>query len=186
VLIGTVAPVRDAAAGLFDRINIFSTNEPIEGLPDGVAGEDTTVETAAAALGRSIEQPAYPEGLLLERALLQDFGVVKAAVLYYRAPGLPPFEMFVTDAYIGKGIAADSGVSAEPVEWPGTSGAYWFAGPHRVEYRDFDGAVIENSVRRTNGNTLVWERGGFVYRLEGELERGEAIRIARSLSVSGD
>lgn len=175
------APARDAAADLFSRIDIFSTDEGLEGLPAAVDGEPTTVEAAEVALGRPIEQPTYPADITPESVVLQDFGPVKAVAIGYDPPDGAPFTLFVTNAHVGKGVVADSGVSAEPVSWPGAPRAFWFDGPHRVEFRVFDGKVIEESVRQTPENTLVWERDGFVYRLEGDLEQDKAVRIAQSL-----
>jgi hypothetical protein len=182
VLLGTVAPARDAAADLFGRINVFQTSEPLEGLPEDVPGTVVTLEEAEAALGRPVEQPAFPAGLSPEKVLLQDFGSIKAVVLYYRPPGMPRFALFQTNAFLGKGIARDSGVTPESLDWPGTARAFWFDGPHRAEYRDHAGNVIQGSVRRTGAGTLVWERNGFAYRIEGPLDRDLAVRIARSLN----
>jgi hypothetical protein len=172
---------RDAAADLFDRINVFSTSEPLDGLPEGLPGEEVSIPEATAELGRPIEQPQYPEGVAPEGAVLLDFGEVKAVVIGYAQPGMPEFSLWVTNAHVGKGLAEDSGVRAETVSWPGAAQAYWFDGPHRLEFRKPSGQVVEESARRTVGNTLVWERDGYVYRLEGELERDEAIRVAQSL-----
>jgi len=181
LMFAIAAPARDAAADLFGRIDIFSTDENLEGLPIAVDGEVTTIEAATAALGRPIEQPTYPIGLTPERVVLQDFGSVKAVALGYDPPERAPFTLFVTNANVGKGVVADSGVSAQPASWPGTTQAFWFDGPHRVEFRSFDGKVIEESIRQTTWNTLVWGRDGFIYRIEGDLEQEEAIRIAQSL-----
>ena len=40
VVIGTVTPARDAAADLFDRIDIFETKDSLSGLPTDVRGEE--------------------------------------------------------------------------------------------------------------------------------------------------
>ena len=57
---------------------------------------------------------------------------------------------------------------------------YWFEGPkHAVGYRTRRGTLTETP--RLAGNTLVWQRGPITLRLEGEISRGRALRIARSV-----
>jgi hypothetical protein len=180
VIAATVGPARDAVAGLFDRINIFETSQPLDQLPTGIAGEETTIADAEIALGRALLQPSYPEGLTLERALLQDFGAAKAAVLFYRAPGGESFALFATNTQVGKGVPTGAGSSYEPVEGLGGE-AYWLEGQRIVQYYNAQGNVVPQSIRVTGANTLVWDRDGFVYRIEGDIEREEAILIAHSV-----
>jgi hypothetical protein len=49
-----------------------------------------------------------------------------------------------------------------------------------VFYTDHDGQMQEKSARLA-GSTLIWERGGITYRVEGELTRQQAIAVAESL-----
>jgi hypothetical protein len=59
--------------------------------------------------------------------------------------------------------------------------AYWFSGePHFFTYRDSAGAFREERTRLA-GNTLIWQRGELTLRLEGELSKEEALRIAESM-----
>jgi hypothetical protein len=59
--------------------------------------------------------------------------------------------------------------------------AYWFSGePHFFTYRDRAGAFREERTRLA-GNTLIWQRGELTLRLEGELSKEEALRIAESM-----
>jgi hypothetical protein len=181
VVIGTVTPAREAAASLFDSINIFETDESLDDLPTDITGEETTIADAEARLGRAIEQPSYPEGLSLNRVLFQDFGTTKAAVLFYRASGGTQFAVFVTNAGVGKELSAGSGTS-ERVDGVGNE-AHWLEGQRIVQYYDLEGNVIQQSVRVTAANTLVWDRDGYVYRIEGNVSRDEAVRIAQSMEV---
>jgi hypothetical protein len=58
---------------------------------------------------------------------------------------------------------------------------YWFSGePHFFTYQDASGALREEQTRLA-GNTLIWQRGDLTLRLEGEIPRDEAIRIAESM-----
>lgn len=76
--------------------------------------------------------------------------------------------------------AAGSGTSIEPVVVDGETG-YWLEGdPHVVIFRSPDGDVREERLRLA-ANTLLWEDDGLLLRLEGDLAREEAIRVAQSL-----
>ena len=58
---------------------------------------------------------------------------------------------------------------------------YWITGePHVFWYLAPDGSVIEES-RRLVGDTLVWERDGILYRIEGAVTRARALEIAESM-----
>jgi len=62
--------------------------------------------------------------------------------------------------------------------------ALWLAGePHAFAYVAPDGTLVEETLRLA-ANTLLWERGSTTYRLEGDLTREEALRIARLLERS--
>lgn len=58
--------------------------------------------------------------------------------------------------------------------------AYWVTGSHFFAYVDPDGAIREESLRIAE-NVLLWEEGGITYRIEGGIDKGEAIAIAGSL-----
>jgi hypothetical protein len=59
--------------------------------------------------------------------------------------------------------------------------AYLFSGePHLFWYLDEHGAFVEGSGRRV-GDALVWQRGGVLYRIEGQLGRDALIAIAASM-----
>jgi hypothetical protein len=58
--------------------------------------------------------------------------------------------------------------------------AVWVDRPHLVLYTDRDGIMHEESARIA-GSTLIFEKGGVTYRVEGELTEGQAIGIAESL-----
>jgi hypothetical protein len=58
--------------------------------------------------------------------------------------------------------------------------AVWVDRPHVVIYTDRDGQSRQESARLA-GSTLVWERDGVTYRVEGELTDQQAIAIAESM-----
>jgi hypothetical protein len=59
---------------------------------------------------------------------------------------------------------------------------YWITGdPHVFWYLAPDGSAIQES-RRLVGDTLVWERDGILYRIEGAVGLDRALEIAASMS----
>jgi hypothetical protein len=59
--------------------------------------------------------------------------------------------------------------------------AYWFSGePHFFTYRDSAGGFRDEQTRLA-GNTLVWQRGDLTLRLEAQISKEEALRIAESM-----
>jgi hypothetical protein len=78
-------------------------------------------------------------------------------------------------AYIQKVVQGDTGV--EPVAIG--QGGVWFQGSHIVMFQDRDGAFHEGRARLA-GNTLAWQLGDVTLRLEGDISKAEALRIART------
>jgi len=110
--------------------------------------------------------------------------------LVYRArPGLPPspytdagllitqFQGTLTPDFTKKVVA---GGLVEEVRVAGQPG-YWFSGePHFFTYQDRRGDIADEQTRLA-GNTLVWQSGPQTLRLEGQLSKQEALRIAESM-----
>ena len=110
--------------------------------------------------------------------------------LVYRArPGLPAsqftdaglliteFQGRPTPEFLKKvavmGVVEEVTVGGEP--------GYWFSGePHFFTYVDAQGNLRDERTRLA-GNTLIWQRGDLTLRLEGQLPREQAIRIAESM-----
>ena len=180
-VVGVLAPARNAVADIFDRINIFQTEGVPAGLTRDITGTEITFEEAESLLGFPLR---LPDGAGPNRVLLQDFGQVKAAVLFYRDGYGTPYALFQTNTNVGKGLSVGKGVleagQAQPVRSLGGE-AYWLTGLRIVQYYDIDGAVLQDSVRATDVNTLLWVRDGRVFRIEGELTQEQAVSIANSL-----
>jgi len=180
-LAGVLAPARDAVADIFDRINIFETDEVPPDLPRDISGSPVTLEQAEQAVGFPL---LLPEGAEPDRVLLQDFGPVKAAVLFYERANGERYALFETSALAGKGLALGKGVTepgqARPVSGLGNE-AYWLTGLRIVQYYDLEGRVIQESVRATDVNTLLWDDNGRVFRIEGNLTQEESVEVAKSL-----
>jgi hypothetical protein len=79
-------------------------------------------------------------------------------------------------AYIEKLIEPEANV--EPVD-VGSIGA-WLEESHVLAFVDRDGRFREDTARLA-GKTLLWQQGDVTLRLEGELSKAEALRIARSV-----
>ena len=182
---GVASPARDAIADLFDRINIFETAEVPKDLTREISGTQVTLEEAEARLGLPLLLPGDAATTEPDRVLIQDFRSVKAAVLFFRHSDGTQYALFETNAPVGKGLPiAGKGVlsssQAQPVRGLGDE-AYWLTGLRIVQYYDPSGAVIRDSVRATEENTLLWSANGRVFRIEGNLTQEQAIGIARSL-----
>jgi hypothetical protein len=73
---------------------------------------------------------------------------------------------------------AGPGTSVEPLSVNGAPG-YWIEGePHVLVYVDETGSFPDTV--RLAGNTLLWERNGVTFRLEADISKQEALRIATS------
>jgi hypothetical protein len=184
-VIGTLAPAREAAADLFDRINIFAAEETeFTDVTREISGVEVSLGEAEERLGLPIALPTAPAGAkdAITRVVFQEFeteGPPRGiAYVFFEPPEGIPFVLAATNAPVGKGLAPDA--SAERVdELPGE--AYWLQGLRIVEIEDAAGRPIRESRRATDANTLLWEQDGYVYRIEGDLDREEAMAIALSV-----
>ena len=72
-------------------------------------------------------------------------------------------------------------MTIEQVTVDGHSG-YWISGrPHNFVFTAADGTPYFDTLRLAT-NTLVFDDGGTVVRIEGDLSKEQAIQIARSIS----
>jgi hypothetical protein len=83
---------------------------------------------------------------------------------------------FRGEAFIEKLI--EPGTRVERVTVNGEAGA-WLEEPHVVFFEDLRGRV-RRSTGRLAGKTLLWQHGEVTLRLEGDLSKEEALRIART------
>jgi hypothetical protein len=72
------------------------------------------------------------------------------------------------------------GTDITPVRIDGRHGFFLSGQPHEFGYFDRYGQFREEIVRLA-GNTLLWERGPLTLRLEADINREEALEIARSI-----
>jgi hypothetical protein len=83
------------------------------------------------------------------------------------------------DDVIFKKVAATTRI--EQVEVDGEPGFFLSGDPHDFAYVDRTGTFRQELVRLA-GTTLLWERGSLTLRLEAEVSKAEALKIARSAS----
>jgi hypothetical protein len=116
-------------------------------------------------MGRRVDlvwraRPGLPASAFTDAGLL---------ITQFRGEPTPEFLKKAT----GAGIVEFVEVGGEP--------GYFFSGePHFFTYRDAAGNLRDEQTRLA-GNTLIWQRGDLTLRLEGELSKEEAIRIAESM-----
>jgi hypothetical protein len=77
----------------------------------------------------------------------------------------------------GKGVGPDTKIESLSVN--GGRGLWLEGAPHLFFYRDASG-IIQTETLRLAGNTLIWEQDGVTFRLEAQVSREDALRIAAS------
>lgn len=87
--------------------------------------------------------------------------------------------LFVEESLILKKLAGP-GTQIEQVALDGSTGFFLAGEPHLVLLLDVNGQVVEESTRLAK-NVLIWETGGVAYRLEGDFDKEDALRLATSL-----
>ncbi|MEP7003022.1 MAG: hypothetical protein ABI888_00635 [Chloroflexota bacterium] len=77
------------------------------------------------------------------------------------------------------GKVVGQGTRIETLTVNGGAGAWLEGQPHEVFYTSGGGQFITDTLRLA-GNTLIWEQGGIVMRLEAQVDKATALRIAAS------
>jgi hypothetical protein len=153
-------------------------------------GQRVTLDEARRRVGFPLLVPTaagfeQPDAVFVS----QQPGGGQVHFVYRARPGLPAspytdagllvtqFRATLTQDFVKK--LTNSGV-LEEVTVAGQPG-YWFSGdPHFFTYRRADGQFADEGTRLA-GNALVWQRGEQTLRLEGQLSKEEALRIAESM-----
>jgi hypothetical protein len=195
-------PTRDAIAGwlsvhtVFHRTEQAPTPSPLPPGPLGARfqlGAQTTLAGAQqqvswhivvpTSLGAPDEvyvkpPPTGPSGgevtlVYGARPNIHVSGLTGVSVLVTEARGR------VNEAFFSKTLGPD--VAMEQVTVNGRLG-YWISGrPHSFAFTDAAGNVYFDTLRLAT-NTLVFDDGGTVVRIEGDLSKEQAITIGRSIS----
>jgi hypothetical protein len=150
--------------------------------PDGrlVLGERVTLEEATRLAGHPVLVPdeegfERPNAVYVDRSapgqpvalVYGPLGRPRLLVLEFRAA--PLFE---------KALPGETRV--EQVSVGGERGL-WIEGPRHEFFYQTGLGEPRRDTQRLAGNTLLWTRGTLTLRIEGELSRAEAIRIAESM-----
>lgn len=173
------------------RIEIERTPSPVPtaaaspSLEDLVPGERASLAQARRVASFEVVFPSElgrPDDVVVFGA-----GADAVVTLAWRTrPGLPPadatgYAVVLTEfrarpaEELIKKLAAETQVV--PVVVEGEQG-YWIEGPHSVLLRR-GGSVVEDQAR-LSASSLLWTRDGLLLRLEGDLTRAEALRLAGS------
>jgi hypothetical protein len=151
-------------------------------------GRPVTLEQARGAVSFPLLVPSAagfqrPDAVYLS----QDVPGGRVDFVYRPRPGLPVSQFtnagllitqFRAEPMLEKFAKVTTEVQQVTV---GRETGYWFsAAPHSFVYTDRSGNVREETSRLA-GSTLVWTHGELTLRLEGELSKAEALRIAESM-----
>lgn len=136
-------------------------------------GEQTTLAAAQRRAGFELLRPRH---LPPEKVYVRELDGSPLVTIAYGDERLllSQFRARVDPAFFKK-LVADTRV--EEVRVDGEPGFRLSGGAHVIHYRSEGGTVEE----RLAGDVLLWQRGGVTLRLEGELPRGRALALARSV-----
>ena len=155
-------------------------------------GDRVTLAEARPSVPFPLRVPMLPSLGPPDEVYVRQLASGKLVTFLYRArPGLPPeantdvglivmqFQSEGNAVGISKGLLSP-GTVIEEVDVSGNQG-FWVAGtPHLVAYPDLQGG-FPPSASQVAGNVLVWSQAGLTFRLEGEMTKEEALRIAGSM-----
>lgn len=173
VAIGAVLAVPPARTAILDWLGLRNVNiVRVDKLPP-------TDPIVRLELGRETSLARVPLWALVpddkpDRVFVDD-GTVN---LVWGNPAKPRLLLteFRGEAFLEKLIQPSDDVEAVKVN--GRLGA-WLEQPHVVVFKDARGRIRDNPARLA-GKTLLWQHGELTLRLEGDLTKEEALRIARS------
>ena len=181
-------PTREAIAGWLNLHTTFIRTEhpptptPRPSVDRLGLGTSTTLAAAQGQVGWKITLPASlgaPDQVYLNLPPRGPSGgevtlvYSKGTVLVTEARGAVNEQFFVK--------ILGPGVKIEPVSFGGRSG-YWISGqPHGIVFVDANGNPRFETLRLA-GNTLIFDDGGTVVRIEGDMTKQQAIDIGRSLT----
>ena len=143
-----------------------------------------SVEEASRIAGFPVREPA---ALGAPDEIYVDAAPVRVTLVYRSRQGLPAtalpgisalvveFRGRLDQAVVGKTAGPEAHLESVPLNG---GVATWLSGqPHQFFYFDPNGN-FQSETLRLAGNTLLWEEGGVTYRLEAQVTKEEAVRIA--------
>ena len=162
------------------------TARPNASAPTFAGQRVATAAEASRIAGFTVRTPAAlgePSAIYVETA------PVRVTIVYASVKGIPvsaqagvsaivvEFKGTIETQIMAKAIGPGTFLDAVPL---GNGVAYYLSGqPHQFFFRDPAGNLQPETLRLA-GNTLLWEQDGYTYRLEAQVSRDEAVRIASS------
>lgn len=187
LLVATLAfqPVAgEAAEALGLRgITLFRVPEPAQAGPGRVipagAQRVASVEAASREVGFTVRVPALlgePDEIHVRTA----DGAALAFLVYDPRPSVLVTELRGTLEAQLLGKTLPPGTTAVELDVNGGRGVWIEGAPHEFFYRAPSGQILMDTVRLA-GNVLLWEQDGLLMRIEAQVDREHALRIARSM-----
>jgi hypothetical protein len=191
VALGAVMAVPQTRAAILEFFRLRGvTIERVDQLPtvplnedfnELFLGEQVTLEEARERAEFEVVVPEAlgdPDGVYFQES--PPGGMVSFVYGTVEAPRalFTQFRATVKDV-IFKKVAA--GTTIESVTVDGQQGYFLSGDPHDFAYYDRTGTFRQELVRLA-GTTLLWERGSLTLRLEAEVSKADALKIARSAS----
>jgi hypothetical protein len=186
-LLGATLAIPEARSAFLSIFEVGGERiEVVEDLPDipvsedleSTLGERVTLEEAQRRSGfplRKLDEAP-------DRVYVGDRGTVW---FVYGDPEHPrllvsqtPFVDVDAPALLKK--LADGGTTIEPVTVGDARGVFLSGEPHFFFYLDQNGRIVEDSAHLAR-DVLLWDEGGVGYRIEGDFDREDALRLARTL-----
>ena len=158
-----------------------ATVERVDELPDVPTtgrlplGERVTREEAEQRVGFRLLDVGEPDGIFVRGD--------SVATLVYGWPEKPRLVLSQLRGSIFEGFVKKTGgggTRVDEVTVAGERGLFVSGDEHFVMFRDRNGQVADEPMYLA-GNTLLWNRGPLLLRLEGDLDREEALELARSV-----
>lgn len=187
VLAATLA-IPDARSALFRFLSIGGERiEVVDSLPEVpvqedlalTLGEEVTLEEARDASSFPLRELDEPP----DRVFRGDRGTVWFLYGSEERPRLlvaqSSLRLPMDEGILLKKLAGP-GTRVEIVDVDGSPGVFLSGESHFLFLLDEYGLVVEDSARLAR-DVLIWERDGVGYRLEGDIELDEALRVAESL-----
>ena len=161
--------------------------------PVSFQGTRVTLSEARAQAGFALRVATAAELGDPDEIYLETLSAGNRVTFVYRSrPGIPvssqagvsavvvEFQGSVDQNVMGKVTGPATKVESVSVAGPPSGAGVWLEGePHQVIYRDSRGNFIQDTLRLA-GNTLIWEQGSLTLRLEAQVTKDVAIRIAES------
>jgi hypothetical protein len=156
------------------RLEVRVVDEPATAPGTGL-GPRFTLDGAATAVGVA----PYVAPVLGEPVAVHAPGGHYVAVRYDDG-GTSVLVVTLPGRLFHKEVA--SGSQAEPLDVHGADGLWVTGSPHELVYEEPAGGVVQS---RASADTLVWQAGDVIVRIEGDIGRARALELAAGVTRTG-